>query len=72
MTRLLSVPVLGRADIRQSEGNRQGRFLVLLTDNEKTKDGIRVYVKLVDDQQEGPYYERIKGKAAIPVTVISP
>ena len=33
----------------------KGVFLVLLTDNEKTKDGIRVYVKLVDDQQEGPY-----------------
>jgi len=42
----------------------KGVFLVLLTDNEKTKDGIRVYVKLVDDQQEGPYYQRIKERLA--------
>ena len=42
----------------------KGVFLVLLTDNEKTKDGIRVYVKLVDDQQEGPYYERMKARLA--------
>ena len=39
---------------------RKGVFLVLLTDNEKTKDGIRVYVELVEDQQEGPYYDRIE------------
>jgi len=39
---------------------RKGVFLVLLTDNEKTKDGIRVYVELVEDQQEGPYFDRIK------------
>ena len=39
---------------------RKGVFLVLLTDNEKTKDGIRVYVELVEDQQEGPYFDRIE------------
>lgn len=38
----------------------KGVFLVLLTDNEKTKDGIRVYVELQDDQIEGEYYDRIK------------
>jgi len=38
----------------------KGVFMVLLTDNEKTKDGIRVYVELVADQVEGEYYERIK------------
>ncbi|MDD3853488.1 MAG: hypothetical protein PHD40_07525 [Syntrophomonadaceae bacterium] len=39
---------------------RKGVFLVLLTDNEKTKDGIRVYVELAEDRQEGPYFDRIK------------
>lgn len=39
---------------------RKGVFMVLLTDNEKTKDGIRVYVELVEDQQEGTYFEQIK------------
>lgn len=38
----------------------KGVFMVLLTDNEKTKDGIRVYVELKEDQVEGEYYERIK------------
>lgn len=38
----------------------KGVFLVLLTDNQRSKDGIRVYVELVGDQQEGDYYERIK------------
>ena len=40
----------------------KGVFLVLLTDKEETKDGIRVYVELVDDLTEGPYYERIKAR----------
>lgn len=38
----------------------KGVFLVLLTDNQKTKDGIRVYVRLIEDQQQGEYYDRIK------------
>lgn len=38
----------------------RGVFLVLLTADESTKDGIRVYVELADDQQEGAYFERIK------------
>ncbi|MGS0763292.1 hypothetical protein [Syntrophomonas curvata] len=38
----------------------KGVFMVLLTDNEKTKDGIRVYVELKEDQAEGEYYERIR------------
>lgn len=38
----------------------KGVFMVLLTDNEQTKDGIRVYVELIADQTEGEYYERIK------------
>lgn len=38
----------------------KGVFMVLLTDNDKSKDGIRVYVELLDDLQEGEYYERIK------------
>lgn len=41
-----------------------GVFLVLLTDHEKTKDGIRVYVELVDDPAEGVYYERVKKRLA--------
>lgn len=40
----------------------KGVFMVLLTDNKTTKDGIRVYVELVDDLTEGPYYERIKAR----------
>ncbi|NPV26087.1 MAG: hypothetical protein HPY81_01260 [Firmicutes bacterium] len=42
----------------------KGAFMVLVTDNEKTKDGIRVYVELVDDLSEGPYYDRIKARLA--------
>ncbi|MGI5912538.1 MAG: hypothetical protein ACOX6E_08195 [Syntrophomonadaceae bacterium] len=38
----------------------KGVFMVLLTDNEKTKDGIRVYVELKEDQVAGEYYEQIK------------
>ncbi len=38
----------------------KGVFLVLITADESTKDGIRVYVELTDDQQEGAYFERIK------------
>lgn len=38
----------------------KGVFMVLLTDNEQTKDGIRVYVELIADQVEGEHYERIK------------
>jgi len=38
----------------------KGVFMVLLTDNEQTKDGIRVYVELTDDQVEGEYYKRIR------------
>lgn len=40
----------------------KGVFLVLLTDNEKTKDGIRVYVELEDDQEAGEYFDRIKAR----------
>jgi len=40
----------------------KGVFMVLITDNEKSKDGIRVYVELKDDVTEGPYYERIKAR----------
>ncbi|NLO20709.1 MAG: hypothetical protein GX119_01745 [Syntrophomonadaceae bacterium] len=38
----------------------KGVFLVLVTTDNQTKDGIRVYVELHDDQQQGYYYERIK------------
>lgn len=38
----------------------EGVFLVLLTDNQTSKDGIRVYVRLADDQTSGPHYDRIK------------
>lgn len=38
----------------------KGVFMVLLTDGQKTKDGIRVYVQLADDLTEGEYYERIR------------
>ena len=54
----------GGATYANLQETGKGVFLVLLTDNEKTKDGIRVYVKLVDDQQEGPYYERMKARLA--------
>ncbi len=37
----------------------KGVFMVLLTDGNKSKDGIRVYVELEDDLTEGEYYERI-------------
>ncbi|MEN6351325.1 MAG: hypothetical protein ABFD08_18285 [Syntrophomonas sp.] len=40
----------------------KGVFMVLLTDGNNSKDGIRVYVELQDDLQEGPYYERIKAR----------
>jgi hypothetical protein len=39
---------------------RKGVFLVLLIDDSKGKDGIRVYVELEQDLTEGEYYERIK------------
>jgi hypothetical protein len=38
----------------------KGVFMVLLTDNKKTKDGIRVYVELKEVQTGGEYYERIR------------
>jgi hypothetical protein len=37
----------------------KGVFMVLLTDNNKSKDGIRVYVELSADLQEGEYFDRI-------------
>lgn len=40
----------------------KGVFLVLLTPDQKTKDGVRVYVELADDQQEGEYFDRIKAR----------
>lgn len=40
----------------------KGVFLVLITPDNKTKDGVRVYVELVDDQQEGEYFDRIKAR----------
>lgn len=40
----------------------KGVFLVLLTPDNKTKDGIRVYVELQEDQQQGEYYQRIKAR----------
>lgn len=40
----------------------QGAFMVLVTDNEETKDGIRVYVRLADDLTAGEYYEQIKAR----------
>lgn len=40
----------------------RGVFLVLLTPDNKTKDGIRVYVELAEDQQAGEYYDRIKAR----------
>jgi hypothetical protein len=41
----------------------KGVFLVLLTKDNQSKDGIRVYVELQDDQQEGYYYERVKSRS---------
>ena len=38
----------------------KGVFLVLLTPDHRTKDGIRVYVELAEDQQQGEYFDRIK------------
>jgi hypothetical protein len=38
----------------------KGVFMVLLTDGDKTKDGIRVYVELIEDLTEGEYFYRIK------------
>ncbi len=40
----------------------KGVFLVLLTPDQKTKDGVRVYVELTEDQQEGEYFDRIKAR----------
>jgi hypothetical protein len=40
----------------------KGVFLVLLTPDDKSKDGIRVYVELIEDPQEGEYYDRIKAR----------
>lgn len=38
----------------------KGVFLVLITGENQTKDGIRVYVELVSDETDGPNYEVIK------------
>ncbi len=40
----------------------KGVFLVLLSSDNQTKDGVRVYVQLEDDQQEGEYFDRIKAR----------
>jgi len=40
----------------------KGVFMVLVTDEQGKKDGIRVYVRLAEDLTEGPYYERIKAR----------
>ncbi len=40
----------------------RGVFLVLLSPDNQTKDGVRVYVQLEDDQQEGEYFDRIKAR----------
>ncbi len=40
----------------------KGVFLVLLTPDGQTKDGIRVYVELAEDQQEGEYFDRIQAR----------
>lgn len=40
----------------------KGVFLVLLSPDNQTKDGVRVYVQLEDDQQEGEYFGRIKAR----------
>lgn len=41
---------------------KKGVFMVLISDNVKTKDGVRVYVELIDDLQSGPMYERAKAR----------
>lgn len=38
----------------------KGVFMVLLTDGDETKDGIRVYVELIDDLTAGEYFDRIQ------------
>jgi hypothetical protein len=40
----------------------KGVFLVLLTPDDRTKDGVRIYVELQADLQEGVYFERIKAR----------
>jgi len=40
----------------------KGVFMVLVAGEQGKKDGVRVYVRLVDDLTEGPYYERIKAR----------
>lgn len=38
----------------------KGVFLVLVIGEDRSKDGIRVYVELKSDETEGPNFERIK------------
>ncbi|NMC27413.1 MAG: hypothetical protein GYA42_04620 [Syntrophomonadaceae bacterium] len=38
----------------------KGVFLVLLTPDNQTKDGVRIYVELIGDQKEGEFFDRIK------------
>ncbi|NSW83241.1 MAG: hypothetical protein HPY90_08185 [Syntrophothermus sp.] len=40
----------------------KGVFMVLVTDEQGRKDGVRVYVELAEDLTEGPYYDRIKAR----------
>jgi hypothetical protein len=40
----------------------KGVFLVLLTTDNKTKDGVRVYVELIEDQTAGEFFDRIKAR----------
>lgn len=43
----------------------KGVFMVLLiNEQQQTKDGIRVYVELEEDTNSGEYYERLKDKLA--------
>ncbi len=35
-------------------------MVLLVDENQQTKDGIRVYVKLQDDLTKGEFYDRIK------------
>jgi predicted pyridoxine 5'-phosphate oxidase superfamily flavin-nucleotide-binding protein len=42
----------------------KGVLMVLLTEGQATKDGIRVHVELKQDLTEGAYYERIKTRLA--------
>ncbi len=42
----------------------KGVFLVLVTDENQTKDGIRVYVELEGDTTSGEYFERIQQRLA--------